>query len=297
MSTFFFYLLLIFMLLFGGYETTTMPPDPTPPIGVPPASVPLGAEFSLGWGNAAAVGDAGLVVTFDMIASNGRCPEGMECAASNPVAVALTVREPGSAPAHIVLSGHTDGDGTVAPFTGGVVVSDTVLGHVITLLKVAPYPRAGDVTPKGDYAVALRVDSLPGAGEQHETRATLDTPFVLAPHESIDVAGTGMQIEVTSIVDTRCPVDLECGATSRNGVEVGLRVSDTDGKDQQLKLVGRTDYAGIVLPPSAEMQPQIAIGDYTLALQRVAPLPGQHRRDRGARLSDDNGRQQARARR
>ena len=193
------------------------------------------------------------------------------------VAVAFTVYGPGGAPAHIVLTAHTDGEGAVLPADEDVVVADTVHGFTFTLLKVTPYPKAGDVTPPGNYQAWLRVD--PAAEAAPPTHTAPGTPFTLAPGGTIELDDpgerddTGMMVAVLSVADSRCPIDLECGAGGKNGVEVGVLVLDQYGQTEQIKLTGRTGYDGLLLPPTGEMQPQVTVGDYTLKLLRVTPFP------------------------
>ena len=58
-----------------------------------------------------------------------------------------------------------------------------------------------------------------------------------------------------------------------------MLVLDQYGETEQLALSGRTGYDGLVLPPTGEMQPQVAFGDYTLKLLRVTPFPARPQRD------------------
>ena len=271
MSNFFFDLLLAFILLFGAHETVVTP-HPAPPSD--PAQfigVPLGEPFALKWGHPGAVGDTDMIVTFDGIVVDPRCPEGVTCTNEGPVAAKFTVSGPSGTPAHIVLTAHTDGEGTVLPAGDDVVVADTAHGFTFTLLKVTPYPQARDVTPPGDYEVWLRVD--PAEATATPTHAAPGTPFTLTPGDTIELDGTGMMVGLVSVADSRCPIDLECGAGGKNNVEVGVLVLDQYGETEQLALSGRTSYDGLVLPPTAEMQPQVAVGDYTLKLLRVMPFP------------------------
>ncbi len=267
-----FYLLLMFMLFTGGQQTVVTPSMPTPPSD--PAEfigVPLGEPFALKWGHPGAVGDTGVIVMFDGIVVDPRCPEGSTCPTDAPVAAEFTVSGGGGAPAHIVLTAHTDGDGTVLPPGGDVIVADNAHGYTVTLLKVLPYPQAKDVTPPGDYEVWLRVD--PAVEPAPSSSTAVGTPFTLAPGDTIALDETDMMVGLLSVADTRCPINLDCGTGGSNGVEVGLLVLDQYGETEQLALSGRTGYDGLMLPPSGEMQPQAVFGDYTLKLLRVTPFP------------------------
>ena len=268
----FFYLLLLFMLLSAGPTNVTTPPTSTPPSD--PAEnigVPLGEPFALKWGHPGAVSGTNVLVMFDGIVVDPRCPEGVTCTNEGPVAAEFTVSGGGVAPAHIVLTAHTDAEGAVLPATDDVIVADTAHGYTFTLLKVTPYPQASDVTPPGDYEVWLRVD--PAVEPVPSSSAALGTPFTLAPGNTIEIGDTGILVGVLSVADTRCPIDLACGTGGRNGVEVGVLVLNQYGETEQLVLSGRTGYDGLVLPPIGDLQPQIAVGDYVLKLLRVTPFP------------------------
>ena len=152
-----------------------------------------------------------------------------------------------------------------------IVVADKAHGYMFTLLKVTPYPQASDVTPPEDYEAWLRVD--PAVDPLPSATAALDTPFTLTPGETIGLDGTDMMVGLLSVDDTRCPIDLACGAGGRNSVAVGLLVLDQWGETEQIKLTGRTGYDGLVLPPTAGLEPEVAVGDYTVKLLRVMPFP------------------------
>ncbi len=265
-------LLLLFMLLFAGTTTVVTPPPPTPPAD--PAEnigVPLGEPFVLKWGHPGAVAGTRVIVMFDGIVVDPRCPEGLKCDWDGPVAAEFTVSGPSGAPAHIVLTAHTDGEGTVLPPGDDVIVTDTAHGFTFTLLKVTPYPQAEDLTPTSDYEAWLRVD--PAVEPVPSSQAAFGTPFTLAPGNTVALGDTDMMVGLLSVADTRCPINLDCGTGVKNGVEVGVLVLDQYGETEQLALSGRTGYDGLVLAPTGAMQPQAAFGDYTLKLLRVTPFP------------------------
>jgi hypothetical protein len=268
----FYYLLLLLMLLSAGPTNVTTPPTAAPPSD--PAEyigVPLGEPFALKWGHPGAIGGTNIIVMFDGIVVDPRCPEGVTCKNDGPVAAEFTVSGGGGTPAHIVLTAHTDGEGTVLPPGDDVVVTDSAHGYNVTLLKVTPYPQARDVTPPGDYEVWLRVD--PAVEPEPSSNAAVGTPFTLTPGNTIALDGTDILVGVLSVADTRCPIKLDCGTSGKNGVEVGVLILNQYGETEQLVLSGRTGYDGLVLPPIDEMEPQVAFGDYTLRLLRVTPFP------------------------
>lgn len=218
MFNFLFYLLLMFVLFAGSGETVVTPPPATPPSD--PAEnigVPLGEPFALKWGHPGAVGGTNMIVMFDGIVVDPRCPEGVTCTNEGPVAAEFTVSGPSGAPAHIVLTAHTDGEGTVLPASDDVIVSDTAHGYTFTLLKVTPYPQARDVTPPGDYEVWLRVD--PAVEPEPSGEAALGTPFTLAQGDTVALGDTGMMVGLLSVADTRCPINLDCTRVEWRGGE------------------------------------------------------------------------------
>ena len=60
-----------------------------------------------------------------------------------------------------------------------------------------------------------------------------------------------------------------------------MLVLDQYGDTEQLVLSGRTGYDGLVLPPIDDMQPQVAIGDYTLKTAAGDALPPKRGGDSG----------------
>ena len=89
-----FYLLLMFMLFPAdnrpsSHRHATPPSDPAEFIGVP-----LGEPFALKWGHPGAVGDTDVIVMFDGIVVDPRCPEGVTCTNEGPVAAEFTVTGP-----------------------------------------------------------------------------------------------------------------------------------------------------------------------------------------------------------
>ena len=84
----------------------------------------------------------GVLVSFDRVVSDSRCPVGVACVWEGETTVALTLKQPAGTEA-FTLSDH-------AP-------KREVGGHSFTLLSVAPVPTAGSTIPEDAYRVTLRV--------------------------------------------------------------------------------------------------------------------------------------------
>lgn len=118
----------------------------------------LGQPFTLAWGETATLADAGLDVTFDTILNDGRCPSQMECYATMPVVVAITVKKKDSGVwSTLTLQAHTTQSGDVVPSAPDSVLSDRYGAYTISLARVAPYPATRDQLASRDYRVTLLV--------------------------------------------------------------------------------------------------------------------------------------------
>lgn len=154
-------------LLAGG---CLMPTSlPRVPAGIMP-EVRVGEPFVLGHGETVRVPDAGIFVNFIYVPEDGRCPNGAQCVAANPVSVKLLVRdiEPG-AERTLDLSAHTDGDGTVNAGAPGVSPAAAYGAWDVRLLAVTPHPDARRTIPRKGYSVQLVV--LPADAPAPDTAA------------------------------------------------------------------------------------------------------------------------------
>ena len=111
-------------------------------------SVPAVQEFVLEVGESAAVSGTGLLVRFDRVLSDSRCPADAICITAGEGVVAVTIGRDGRPVENVSL--RTDGTGSRA------VVGDWAL----SLTKLDPYPLARRPTPLGDYKAFFRVDPL-----------------------------------------------------------------------------------------------------------------------------------------
>jgi hypothetical protein len=115
-------------------------------------SVSEGEEFRLAAGEIAAVEGVALVVRFDVVASDSRCPADALCVTQGDAEAVFTVTEAGRGAASVTL--HTQpGDAQRATFGD----------WTLTLTRLDPYPYSARPIAPRDYRVSLRADRSPGA--------------------------------------------------------------------------------------------------------------------------------------
>lgn len=106
----------------------------------------LGQPFQLKPQKSAFV-SGGLILTFDSVLSDSRCPINATCVWAGEARVALTASTRSRGRAKVEMSTH--GDASTLSFGG----------FIIRLTELQPYPFAGHPTPPGDYVVTLVVDN------------------------------------------------------------------------------------------------------------------------------------------
>ena len=112
----------------------------------PSRSVPLDREFDLRVGETVAIADQLLVLTFDGVTEDSRCPLGVLCIRAGDAAVALTAVR---LPSYKAAVGVGVGDGQAD--------SAKVQDFTVRLVQLAP-PRRQDGTPSpSDYVARLVV--------------------------------------------------------------------------------------------------------------------------------------------
>jgi len=123
-----------------------------------PVTGPVNTEITLAPGQSVAVTGADLTVTFHSVVSDERCPSDVECAASGPVAILLSVQQGDGTPTDFTLQTFTDNDGRSPNVQFEGVTNRTEIGdYIIQILSVTPYPK--DLTTKIE-ASAYRVGLL-----------------------------------------------------------------------------------------------------------------------------------------
>jgi hypothetical protein len=84
----------------------------------------------------------GLVLSFDRVVSDSRCPSGVVCVWEGEVTVALTLSE-SDGPSAFTLSDHS--------------TTRVVGGYTFQLVSVQPSPVAGTPTPENAYRATIRI--------------------------------------------------------------------------------------------------------------------------------------------
>ena len=112
----------------------------------PSRSVRLGETFELRAGESAAIADELLVVTFERVSEDSRCPLGVLCIRAGEGIAELALRRLPSTTGHLTLK--TDPlDESVGRFES----------YAIRLDELLPHPVAGEAIPAGDYRAKLVV--------------------------------------------------------------------------------------------------------------------------------------------
>jgi hypothetical protein len=128
----------------------------TPP---PSLTVATNQEFTLAPDQSATITDADLTNTFNSVLSDDRCPSEVECVASGPVTVSLSIQQGNEAPSNITLQTFTDQNGR-SP-TGqfeGITDRVEVGDNLVQIVGVTPYPKdpSTKIEPS-EYRVSLVV--------------------------------------------------------------------------------------------------------------------------------------------
>ena len=114
---------------------------------VQPTIVQAGTPFTVNAGRVVYL-ESGLVITFDVVTADSRCPIDAICVSA------------GDATVHLLLEqGGTRGDRDLHT---SLLESSTAtfLAYSIRLLELQPYPRSSSPTRPADYVATLRVDPL-----------------------------------------------------------------------------------------------------------------------------------------
>jgi hypothetical protein len=112
----------------------------------PSQRVPLGQPFDLGVGESVVVEDELLLVSFDRVLSDSRCPLGVFCIQEGDAVVRVT---PERLPNQVgVLTLHTQASlGDAGDFKG----------FRVRLVELAPHPIRDQTIAPGDYVATLEV--------------------------------------------------------------------------------------------------------------------------------------------
>lgn len=124
----------------------------------PQVTATLNNEFTLATGQSVSVKKTDLTITFHAVLSDERCPREIECAASGPVTVSLSIQQDGDTPAMISLQAFTDQEGR-APGDSFEGIEDRIEigGYLIQVVGVLPYPRNLSGIKASDYQATFMV--------------------------------------------------------------------------------------------------------------------------------------------
>jgi hypothetical protein len=102
-----------------------------------------------------------LILTFHAILSDERCPAEVECAASGPVSVSLSLQRGTDSPTDFTLQTFTDQSGRSPDVQfEGVTNRTEISGYVIQITSVTPYPKNSSATVEPSaYRLGLRVSN------------------------------------------------------------------------------------------------------------------------------------------
>ena len=126
-----------------------------------PGPALLNTESTLAPDQSAALTGTDLTITFHSVVSDDRCPSDVECAASGPVTVSLSVQQGNEAPSDFILQTFTDLDGRSPNVQFEGVTNRAEVGdYVIQIAGVTPYPTSSTIPIEASaYRLALLVSN------------------------------------------------------------------------------------------------------------------------------------------
>lgn len=130
-----------------------------PSTPLPPVSADLGSEFELAPGQIATINGTDLKIALTGVPSDGRCPLEIECAASGPVIVQISIQSGANTPQEVSFNTFTDNDGNVPDMDfQGMTTSIEQYGYIVSVKRILPFPQQSvDEIKPGDYRVSLIV--------------------------------------------------------------------------------------------------------------------------------------------
>lgn len=116
------------------------------PLGATENRVELDREFKLRNGEAAPVGNDGLVLRFERVTEDARCPVGDPCVVAGDAVVLVTLRQPPNEPATLEL--HTNPSSTM---------ERRYLRYRVRLVRLEPRPVGEQHVPLPQYWATFMV--------------------------------------------------------------------------------------------------------------------------------------------
>lgn len=116
----------------------------SPPEAPSQPRVPLGQEFELAPGQSARATPDGLVVTFQGVEEDSRCPVDVQCVWEGNALVVVSAERPPVPAATLQLETSARREAAYA-------------GYTIRLVGLSPHPRQGETIPRERYRLRLAV--------------------------------------------------------------------------------------------------------------------------------------------
>jgi hypothetical protein len=143
----------LFLLVIGILASCQTTPAPSSPV-----TGTVNTEILLAPDQSTTVTGTNLTVTFHSVISDERCPSGVECVASGPVTVSLSIRQGSEAPTDFTLQTFTEQDGRSPNVQFEGVTNRAEVGeYVIQIASVTPYPANGAKIESSAYRLGLLV--------------------------------------------------------------------------------------------------------------------------------------------
>jgi hypothetical protein len=126
-----------------------------------PITAATDSEFTLSADQTVSLSDANLSITLLDVVSDERCPSEIECAASGPVTLRLSIRNRDGLVMEETLQTFTDNNGLAPTMEFEGIKSSTLVDeYQIRILGVFPYPKTrSDSIKPSEYKVTLKVST------------------------------------------------------------------------------------------------------------------------------------------
>ena len=108
---------------------------------LPSVTAMQGIEFTLAPDQTATITDTKITIRLIGVAGDERCPSEIECMASGPVSISLSVQQGNGVPTNVNLQTFTDNNGRAPDMQFEGIEDRTIYeGYAIRMVGVLPYP-------------------------------------------------------------------------------------------------------------------------------------------------------------
>ncbi|MBL7809017.1 MAG: hypothetical protein JNN28_14455 [Saprospiraceae bacterium] len=234
--------LLFVVLLFSVACDTTPPP--------PPVVFGVDRPFPLAIGQTGeSKNELGFSIKFEKIASDSRCPKGVECITAGQADVVLTITKGGETSTVTLPFIIPNGTGNAIDLKG----------HTIRVMGVAPMKfKDKEIDPKEYNIMVLVTETVVGGAV-----AKLGQEFMLGIGESMGLDDDpGFRVRFDTVAsDSRCPEGVQCIWAGK----VDAVFTVTQGENAQKLTLSSGDM-------SQGGSGQAVAGKYNLALKAISPM-------------------------